>query len=145
MKSLRLDLIKMESRIVLGKHLIAELWVRSSHVLDDADYVRESLLTACRKGGFSVIGIDIREFSPRGVTGIVLLSESHVSIHTWPEYHFAAVDIFSCAGAGWEALEELKRKLDVERMEVRELDRGVMEPAQLKTVDSSGYRAMELP
>ena len=135
----------MESRIVLGKHLIAELWVRSSHVLDDADYVRESLLTACNKGGFSVIGIDIREFSPCGVTGMVLLSESHVSIHTWPEYHYAAVDIFSCAGAGWEALEELKRRLEVERMEVRELDRGVMEPAHPEPAQSSSYRAMNLP
>ncbi len=109
---------------------IAELWVRNPQVLDDPDYVRESLLAACDNGGFSVIGIDIREFSPRGVTGMVLLSESHVSIHTWPEYHFAAVDIFSCSGAGWEALEELKRRLDVERADVRELDRGVMESAR---------------
>lgn len=119
----------MAGPVVLGKHLIADLWVRNSRVLDDPDYVRESLLAACNIAGFAVIGSDIHEFSPRGVTGMVLLSESHVSIHTWPEYHFAAVDIFSCAGAGWEALEELKRRLDVVRAEVRELDRGVMESA----------------
>ena len=135
----------MEGRVALGKHLIAELWVNSSHVLDDPDFVRESLLAACNKGGFSVIGIDIHEFSPRGVTGVVLLSESHMSIHTWPEYRFAAVDIFSCAGAAWEALEELKRRLDVERMEVRELDRGVLGQAQPRAAHYAGHRAMDLP
>ena len=86
----------MEKRVVLGNHLIAELWVRDPHLIDNPGHVRESLIAACHKGGFSVIKIGTHQFSPCGVTGMVLLSESHMSIHTWPEYQSAAVDIFTC-------------------------------------------------
>ncbi len=129
----------MEKRVVLGNHLIAELWVRDSRLIDDPDYVRESLLAACHKGGFSVIKIGTHAFSPCGVTGMVLLSESHMSIHTWPEHGYAAVDIFTCGGAAREALEELKRRLDVEHMDVQELDRGVVGSAQPRTASAVGY------
>jgi S-adenosylmethionine decarboxylase proenzyme len=134
----------MEKRVVLGNHLIAELWVKDPHLIDNPDHVRESLLAACHKGGFSVIKIAIHQFAPCGVTGMVLLSESHMSIHTWPEYGYAAVDIFTCGGAAWDALDELKRRLDVEHMDVQELDRGVVGPAEPRTASAAGYRAMDL-
>ncbi len=111
-------------RIVLGKHLIVEAWTHDPQVLDDPAYVQESLLAAARRGNFSVVGVDVHEFSPHGVTGVVLLAESHMSIHTWPEYCYAALDIFTCGGDPWAALEELKERLHAERVDVRELDRG---------------------
>ena len=61
-----------------------------------------------------------------GVTGVVAISESHLCIHTWPEHGYAAVDIFTCGGSPRLALAELQRSLDVENMEIRELDRGLV-------------------
>ena len=134
----------MEKRVVLGKHLIAELWVRDRSLLDDPDLIRNALLAACQQGDFSVIKLNVHQFSPHGVTGVALLAESHMSIHTWPEYGYAAVDVFTCGGEAWDALEELERRLDVEHMDVRELDRGIVGPLELRTADTAGYRAMDL-
>ena len=134
----------MEKQVVLGKHLIAELWVRDPDLIDDPEVVRESLLAACRRGNFSVINLEVHEFAPYGVTGVVLLAESHMSIHTWPEYRYAAVDVFTCGGEAWDALEELERRLDVEHMEVQELDRGVLGPPEPRTAYTAGYRAVDL-
>lgn len=120
----------MEGRVALGKHVIAEMWVKDSRRLNDLDSLRESLISAADCGGFSVINVQMHQFSPHGVTGVVLLSESHMSIHTWPEHLYAAVDIFTCGGAPEAALQELERRLDVEHMEVRELDRGLVGQAE---------------
>ncbi|HEY64116.1 MAG TPA: adenosylmethionine decarboxylase [Caldilineae bacterium] len=120
------ELLGTAERIVLGKHLIVELWTRDPHVLDDPTHLRESLLAAARRGGFTVVDVHFHEFSPHGVTGVVLLAESHMSIHTWPEYGYAAVDVFACSGDPWAAMAELKERLHAEHVEIRELDRGVL-------------------
>jgi S-adenosylmethionine decarboxylase proenzyme len=112
----------------LGKHLIAEVWGKNAQLLNDPDYLRESLLIAAHRGNFSVLGVNVHTFSPHGVTGVVVLAESHISIHTWPEFHYAALDIFACSGNLWAAFKALKERLHVERFEVQELDRGLMEP-----------------
>ena len=117
----------MEKQVVLGKHLIAELWVRDPELIDNPDVVRESLLAACRKGSFSVINLAVHEFAPYGVTGVVLLAESHMSIHTWPEYGYAAVDVFTCGEEidPWKAYEFLRDSFGAQRFEAREVTRGV--------------------
>lgn len=112
--------------IVLGKHLIAEMWARDYDLLNSPDYLRDSLIAAAQSGNFSVLDVQVHTFSPHGVTGVVLLAESHMSIHTWPEHHYAALDIFTCAGDAWAALNEMKERLNIERIEVQELDRGVL-------------------
>ncbi|MFQ5789455.1 MAG: adenosylmethionine decarboxylase [Acidobacteriota bacterium] len=131
-------------REALGKHLIAELWVRDPRVLNDSAYLRDCLIAASDKGGFSVLHVSMHAFTPHGVSGVVLLSESHMSIHTWPEYDYAAVDIFTCGGAPREALKELERRLDVEHMDVRELDRGIVGQAEPRPAYFAGYRAVDL-
>jgi S-adenosylmethionine decarboxylase proenzyme len=134
----------MEKQVALGKHLIAELWVKDRNLLNDPDLVQNALLAACQQGDFSVIKLNVHQFSPHGVTGVALLAESHMSIHTWPEHGYAAVDVFTCGGEAWDALEELERRLDVEHMDVRELDRGIVGPLELRAADTAGYRAMDL-
>jgi S-adenosylmethionine decarboxylase len=116
----------MAGQVALGKHLIVELWVRDPRSLNDPEYLRQSLQAAAEAARFHVVDVRVHGFNPHGVTGFLLLAESHMAIHTWPEYRYAALDIFSCSGAPWEALQELKRRFDVERMEVRELDRGIL-------------------
>ena len=76
----------MEKRAVLGKHLIAELWVRDPLLLDDPDVVRDGLLAACRKGKFSIINLNVHQFSPHGVTGVALRAYVHFLFHTGPDY-----------------------------------------------------------
>ncbi|TDI45674.1 MAG: adenosylmethionine decarboxylase [Acidobacteria bacterium] len=128
----------------LGKHLIAELWVREPHLLNDLELVRDTLLAASKCGGFTVLDLSSHTFSPHGVTAVVLLSESHMSIHTWPEHGYAAVDIFTCGGSPRKALEEIERRLDVDRMEVRELDRGLLGQAPARPPHSDRDRRVDL-
>jgi S-adenosylmethionine decarboxylase proenzyme len=128
----------------LGKHLIAELWVRNPRVLDDPELIRDSLIAASKRGEFSVLNVSTHAFSPHGVTALVLLSESHMSIHTWPEFGYAAVDVFTCGGSPREALAELQRRLDVERMEVQEMDRGLVGNASPRPSDSVRHRAVDI-
>lgn len=78
-----------------GRHLICELYGASC--LDDVEYVTEALCRAARRCGATILETRLHPFEENeGVTGVVLLAESHVTIHTWPEHDYAAVDVFMC-------------------------------------------------
>ena len=81
---------------VLGLHLLLELKDCNPQLLDDLDYTRESLIQTAKQLGAHVVGESFHQFSPQGVTGILSIAESHISIHTWPEFGYAAADIFTC-------------------------------------------------
>jgi S-adenosylmethionine decarboxylase len=80
----------------LGKHLLLELKGCDREVLNDIGFLRESLLTAAIGAGATVLGESFHQFEPQGVSGVVIIAESHICIHTWPEYGYAAADIFTC-------------------------------------------------
>ena len=80
----------------LGTHLLLDLKECNADLLDDVDYIREVVLTAAQEAGATVVGETFHKFRPIGVTGIVAIAESHISIHTWPEHSYAAADIFTC-------------------------------------------------
>lgn len=80
----------------VGRHMIADFHGCAYGQIATADVVRAILLEAADKAGATVVGETFRYFSPHGVSGFVIISESHFSIHTWPEYSYAAVDIFTC-------------------------------------------------
>ena len=78
-----------------GIHLLAELW--HAKYLTDASKIRSILIEAIEACGATMLSIDLHVFSPNdGISGVAVLKESHISIHTWPEYNYAAVDIFVC-------------------------------------------------
>ena len=78
-----------------GRHLIAEL--HDAAHLSDADYIEAALRDAAAAAGATVLDVRLHHFGPgQGVTGVALLAESHISIHTWPEHGYAAIDIFMC-------------------------------------------------
>ncbi len=108
----------------LGTHLIAELWDCDPQRLNDLSRIQQGLLAAAQRGGMQVIAVKVHAFAPHGVTGVVLLAESHLSIHTWPEYGYAAVDIFCCSGDPLAALDEMRAWLGSTTMQVRTLLRG---------------------
>ena len=82
-----------------GQHLIADLHLCAAP-LDDAELVERALTAGAQAAGASIIGSHFHHFGPgQGVTGVLILAESHMSIHSWPEHCYAAIDIFMCGGS----------------------------------------------
>jgi S-adenosylmethionine decarboxylase len=110
----------------LGRHLLIELYSCDRGRLDDLDGVEEALKEAARRAGATIVETVFHRFQPHGVSGVVVIAESHLAIHTWPEYGYAAVDFFTC-GADidyWPARDFLKHIFGAEACEVKELLRG---------------------
>lgn len=109
-----------------GTHLIIDLWQATN--LDDLDVVSAALQDAAKAAGATVLKIDLHCFAPnRGITGVALLAESHISIHTWPEHAYAAVDVFMCGDAEpHKGIEVLRRAFRARILTVTEHRRGVM-------------------
>ena len=93
-----------------GHHLLVDFWV------DDAEPLRQSatwealLPEACRAAGATVLGAQFHQFRPEGVTGIVLLAESHASVHTWPEAGLVTLDVFTCGALDAAAIVDAVRQ-----------------------------------
>lgn len=118
----------------LGDHFLIELYDCHEHILDDEDRIRTVLLEAARQAGATIIDQRFHKFAPQGVSGVIVIAESHLSIHTWPELGYAALDFFTCGDTmnmenAFELLREVFQPGD---MEVRRVQRGVLDPAQRK-------------
>ena len=81
---------------MVGKHCILELYECDPSRLNDEAFLRTSITTAAKSAGATLLNLITHHFEPQGVTGLALLAESHISIHTWPESGYAAVDVFTC-------------------------------------------------
>jgi len=118
----------------LGRHLVCELHGISPDILRDKELLRDMMLKAADASGSTVVGDYFYKFeNDMGVTGVVVVAESHLSIHTWPEYGYAAVDVFTCGTHTdpWRALEVLREGLMPDRMDATEMTRGVLEQVSL--------------
>ena len=113
----------------LGKHLLLELKDCDKEVLNDLSFLKSILLAAAGEAGATVLGESFHQFNPHGVSGVVIIAESHLVIHTWPEYAYAAVDIFTCGDTVQPemAAEMLIRKLGAKNHSILEMPRGVFE------------------
>jgi len=80
----------------LGTHLLVELRDCNPEILKDLTRVKNALVSAAIEAKATIVDISFHEFNPFGISGMVVIAESHLSIHTWPEYSYAAVDIFTC-------------------------------------------------
>jgi len=98
----------------------------NEEILNDLDTLRETLLTAAREAGATVVGDSFHRFNPHGISGVVIIAESHLFIHTWPEYGYAAADIFTCGTTVQpeRAAELLIEKLGARNHSLREIARG---------------------
>ena len=125
----------------LGTHLLLDLNECDAALLDDAAVVRHALLAAADEAGATVVGEVFHKFSPVGVTGILSIAESHISVHTWPEYAYAAVDIFTCGAAfkPYAAANLIVQALRCNRHCITEIKRGaaIDAPARLAPVGSA--------
>ena len=80
----------------LGRHLLLELHDCSSEILNNLETVKAALVEAAKRAEATIIDVVFHEFNPFGISGVVVISESHLAIHIWPENRYAAIDIFTC-------------------------------------------------
>jgi S-adenosylmethionine decarboxylase proenzyme len=112
-----------------GKHILAEYSECECTFLDSEPDIRSLMLEAATRTGATVVGDIFHHFSPQGVTGVVVVAESHLAIHTWPEFGYASVDIFTCGTRvdPWIGFEYIKEKLQSKRWVSKEIARGDLE------------------
>lgn len=110
----------------LGRHLLAELYGCEATLLASEARIAEVMLAAARACGATVVESVFHHFSPLGVSGVVIIAESHLTIHTWPEHGYAAVDVFTCGVTidPLEAVDLLQRELGAGHSSITELNRG---------------------
>ncbi len=111
----------------LGRHVIIELW-GCSDAINNSALVKTAMQNAVEAANATLLNIFVHEFSPQGVTGVAVLAESHLSIHTWPEYGYVAADVFTCGSTTKPeaAAEVLCKAFGAETVDIQELERGVM-------------------
>ena len=113
----------------LGRHILTEFYGCNSQVLSDVDMIRQYMEEATRITGATIVQSIFHLFSPHGVSGVIIISESHLAIHTWPEYGYAAIDLFTCGEDvdPWKAYTFLKEKLGARHVSTMEMKRGRVE------------------
>lgn len=113
----------------LGRHVIIEFWGCNDGI-NDAELMRTAILEAVRAANATLLDLNVHTFSPHGVTGVAVLSESHLSVHSWPEYGYLAADVFTCGSTTNPdaAAEVLRRYFQPTSVDVQRLERGVFPP-----------------
>jgi S-adenosylmethionine decarboxylase proenzyme len=111
----------------LGKQILVEYYDCDQSKLNDVSYIENSLIQATKASKATIISHNFHKFSPYGVSGVVVIAESHVAIHTWPEYNYAAVDIFTCGDTidPWVIQEHLKEYFESKNVSSMEMKRGL--------------------
>jgi len=122
----------------IGTHLVVDAWESPSDFLNDPERIRQALVDAVSAGGATLIDLCVHQFSPHGVTATATLAESHIAIHTWPEYGYFAADVFFCgAGEPKVAMEFLQNALGAKRAKVTELVREFEPSLEPRSVEFS--------
>ena len=111
----------------LGTHVMLELKGCNPQLLDNLPYIKSVMLSAANGVGAHILSESFHQFYPQGVTGIVAIAESHLCIHTWPEYGYAAADIFTCGTSikPQEAAQYIIDQLESQEPSIMELKRGI--------------------
>lgn len=112
----------------LGTHLLIELRDCNDKILKNIEMVKTIMLAAAKEAKATIINNDFHEFKPFGVSGVIVIAESHLTIHTWPEYGYAAADIFTCGDQlqPEKAVAYLVKKFECKNPSVVEMKRGIL-------------------
>ena len=111
----------------LGTHIIVELSDCDAKILSDVDQVANILVAAAKEANAEILQTAFHRFTPQGVSGVVVIAESHLSIHTWPEYGYAAMDIYTCGEHTdpWKACRYAATAFQAKQMLTTEVRRGL--------------------
>ncbi len=115
--------------MILGKHSLCDLYNCKTNKLNDLEYIMEMMKECCREANLTVVDCKFHKFEPIGISGVVVLAESHVTIHTWPEYNFASIDAFTCGEKMHpdEVCRLIGEKLKSKKMRFKNVKRGELE------------------
>jgi spermidine synthase len=113
------------SNVALGNHILVEFMNCDPHIMNDVAAIERDMVAAAVNAGATVINSTFHHFSPYGVSGVVVIQESHLAIHTWPEYGYAAVDLFTCGDMNaWTSFDFLKEAFKSKSYSAIEMKRG---------------------
>ena len=118
-----------------GLHYIVEASGCDPKVLEDIDKIKEILINAARAGKMDIRSIHLYRFTPRGVSGFLIVTSSHISIHTWPENGYAAIDVYICGEEGnpEKAVQYILKEIKASYAHVTEVERGVKDEEGIYT------------
>jgi S-adenosylmethionine decarboxylase len=110
----------------LGSHLIIEAYNCDSEILDSVPEISRIIYEAVQVSGATPLRSCFHQFSPQGVSGVIIIAESHFTVHTWPENAYAAIDIFTCGNKINQdaAMHYIKKELKAQSIEFKEIKRG---------------------
>ena len=111
----------------LGTHIVCELSGCNAEALTDVESVQAMMVAAAKEAKAHVMEVAFHRFQPHGVSGVVVIAESHLSIHTWPETGYAAMDFYTCGDHTnpWAACEYAAKQLGAKSMLTTEVKRGI--------------------
>lgn len=127
----------------LGNHIVVEYFNCNPTLLNDVVYIENAMIISAKKAEATIINSTFHHFSPFGVSGVVVIQESHLSIHTWPEYGFASVDIFTCGDSvdPWISYNSLKDLLEAKHGSAIQMNRGPEDLLPKTDFDLQQYRS----
>ena len=113
----------------LGRHLLIEYYGCDPKILTNIGSIEDILVEAAKRAHAHIVDVVFHTFSPHGVSGVVVLEESHLAIHTWPEHGFASVDIYTCGGSvnPWLAYKHIFKSIKAKHSTAMEMKRGVLD------------------
>ncbi|AOH56042.1 adenosylmethionine decarboxylase [Peribacillus muralis] len=121
----------------MGRHVISELWGCDFEKLNNIDLIEQIFVDAALKSGAEVREVAFHKFAPQGVSGVVIISESHLTIHSFPEHGYASIDVYTCGNLDPNiAADYIAEALNAQTRENIELPRG-LGPVQMKKTNIS--------
>jgi S-adenosylmethionine decarboxylase len=113
----------------LGRHLLVEFYDCNPEIINNKDLVEKYMKEAAIAAGSTIVQSVFHMFQPHGVSGVVVIAESHLAIHTWPEYYYASVDLYTCGTCvnPMDAYTYLKDKFESQNADIKEIARGDVE------------------
>ncbi|MFT4415131.1 adenosylmethionine decarboxylase [Fredinandcohnia humi] len=123
----------------MGRHVISELWGCDFEKLNDMEGIEQTFVQAALKSGAEIREVAFHKFAPQGVSGVVIISESHLTIHSFPEHGYASIDVYTCGDLDPNiAADYIAEALGAQTRENIELPRGMgpvqVNPAQVKVL-----------
>ena len=124
-----------------GIHLLAEFW--GGKIIENSKEIEKILIGATKAAENTPLKITIHKFHPQGITGVILLAESHIALHSWPEFNYLAIDIFTCGDKAkpYKALNYLKKVFKPKKVVIKEIKRGILGEEDLSSSSSSSRYA----
>lgn len=111
----------------MGRHVIAEMWDCNIDILNDMGKIEQIFVDAALKSGAEIREVAFHKFAPQGVSGVVIISESHLTIHSFPEHGYASIDVYTCGDVidPNVACDYIAESLESQRLERVEVPRGL--------------------